>query len=71
LARPDSPMSTAVRALGDPRVTLVDLTDAFCDETRCYAAVGGLQVYYDYNHVQRAYAMKLVDQLDAGIKRQT
>lgn len=70
-ALPDSPMSTAVRALGDPRVTLVDLTDAFCDETRCYAAVGGLQVYYDYNHVQRAYAMKLVDQLDAGIKRQT
>ncbi len=68
-ALPDSPMSTAVRALGDPRVTLVDLTDTFCDETQCYAAVGGLQVYYDYNHVQRAYAMKLVDQLDAGIKR--
>jgi len=49
------PMVAAVEALKPPRTGVVDMTDQFCDASRCYAAIGGLYVYFDENHVARSY----------------
>lgn len=51
---PDA-MSAAVAAVG-PSVTYLDLTDLFCDEARCFAAVGGEVVYRDTSHLTWNYA---------------
>jgi peptidoglycan/LPS O-acetylase OafA/YrhL len=40
-------------------VTVVDLTDRFCDATTCPAAIGGVVVYADGNHISDAYAPTL------------
>jgi peptidoglycan/LPS O-acetylase OafA/YrhL len=41
------------------RVQLVDFTDHFCDAERCYAAVGGAIVYYDFDHLTGQFARTL------------
>lgn len=40
-------------------VQTLDLTSAFCDETRCYPVVGGLPVYYDNDHITGTFARSL------------
>lgn len=40
-------------------VTVVDLTDRFCDETTCPAVIGGVGVYADLNHITNVYAPTL------------
>ena len=44
--------SAAVAAdeLGGDRFRTVDLTDFYCDRTRCYPVIGGVLVYADGNH---------------------
>ncbi|MDP5227235.1 MULTISPECIES: acyltransferase family protein [Arthrobacter] len=49
------PVVAAVEALKPPRTGVVDMTDQFCDASRCYAAIGGLYVYFDGDHVARSY----------------
>jgi len=64
---PDAAMA-AVDQLASENVELVDLTDFFCDETTCYAAIGGAVVYWDANHMSaqfsRTLAPYLLGQLD-------
>ncbi|MFI9486725.1 acyltransferase family protein [Promicromonospora sp. NPDC052451] len=40
-------------------VTVVDLTDRFCDETTCPAVLGGVSVYADLNHISDVYGPTL------------
>ncbi len=49
-------VALAAEAVGHDSVRVLDLTDQFCDNTRCYTAVGGLSVFYDENHIARSYA---------------
>lgn len=38
----EDPMTLAARRMASPRLTLVDLSRAFCDRDRCYPVVGGV-----------------------------
>ncbi len=49
------PMRAAFKTVRDPKIRLIDTTDAFCDEKSCYAGVGGVAVYYNQDHLNREY----------------
>ncbi len=71
---PADPSIAAARELRDRGVSVADLTDAFCDESTCWGAVGGVIVYADGHHITGTYARTiaprlekiLVDRLDNG-----
>lgn len=42
----------------------IDFTDAFCDDSFCYAVAGQMLVYFDPTHLNRQYSLKLVPQLE-------
>ncbi|WP_371151689.1 acyltransferase family protein [Buchananella felis] len=68
-AIPSAPLNFAVERFNDPGVRLVDLTGAFCDAENCYAAVGGVQIYFDHDHMQRQYSILLSEELEAALER--
>lgn len=67
---PDA-LTVAVERMTTDRVSLVDLSDLFCDDTTCYAAVGGAPVYHDFNHLtaqfSRSLAPMLLDRIGGGL----
>ena len=40
-------------------VHLADLTSSFCDDSTCYAAIGGAEVYWDVDHLTATYSRSL------------
>ena len=56
------PQKKANQALGDA-VVGIDLTDAFCDESRCYSVIGDVVVYADNNHISGRYSRTLMNYL--------
>lgn len=54
------PVAEAAQGMGNPKVKVLDLSDQFCDAQTCYAVIGGLQVYADYDHAARSYIHSLV-----------
>ncbi len=48
----------AVRA-AVPDLAVLDARSRFCDQARCYGAVGGVAVYFDASHLTRSYARSL------------
>lgn len=65
-ALPEDPIQQAAAILAN-RVTFVDLTSQFCDSSACYAAVGGVPVYFDHDHVSRLFGLRLTEPLRAQI----
>lgn len=65
IALPADPIVAAAKR--SPDVTLIDLTANFCDDTLCYAVIGGMPVYYDINHINRSYIELLAPELSAAI----
>ena len=67
------PFVEAFEALEREDATVLDLSDAFCDEELCYALIGGLPVHFDDRHVSRSYsqtlAPRLWDQLEPLLAR--
>jgi hypothetical protein len=65
-------MTVGVELADSDRIQLVDLTDHFCDEHRCYATVGGAIVYYDFDHLTgqfaRTLAPFLLEELGGGMR---
>lgn len=45
------------------RVSRVDLNDYFCDERRCFAAIGGVTVYRDEHHMTATFSRTLAPYL--------
>ncbi len=73
-ALPPDPIAIAAARSADPHVRAIDLSDSFCDAERCYAAVGGIPVYFDGDHLNREYVRMLaptigeaIDQVSAGL----
>ncbi|MDQ1059762.1 peptidoglycan/LPS O-acetylase OafA/YrhL [Arthrobacter globiformis] len=56
VAQPEDPLITAAKSSYNRDVQLVDLTDYFCDQRKCYTVVGGVNVYFDANHLNREYS---------------
>jgi peptidoglycan/LPS O-acetylase OafA/YrhL len=67
---PDA-LTRGVELASSDRIGMVDLTDHFCDEQRCYAAVGGAIVYHDFNHMtaqfSRSLAPFLLESIGGGL----
>ncbi|WP_193750438.1 acyltransferase family protein [Curtobacterium luteum] len=40
-------------------VRYVPVEDRFCDESRCYSAIGGVSVYFDGSHLSNTYSTSL------------
>lgn len=59
-ALPPDPIADTVVKMGDPRVKLLDFSDQFCDESKCYAVIGGLHVYFDRDHAARSYVRSML-----------
>ena len=53
------PLAAAARSLRSPRVRLIDLTEHFCDDRRCFAVIGGALVQHDRTHMTTAFAATL------------
>ncbi|WP_175477534.1 acyltransferase family protein [Curtobacterium sp. MCBA15_008] len=41
------------------QIRYVPVFDRFCDDARCYSAVGGVSVYFDGSHLSHAYSSSL------------
>ncbi|HEX2130805.1 MAG TPA: acyltransferase family protein [Actinophytocola sp.] len=57
VAHPPDPLVEVARSSDE--VTLVDLTDHFCDARRCYAVVGNVAVYFDGDHLNLEFSRSL------------
>ncbi|XAS66566.1 acyltransferase family protein [Micrococcaceae bacterium Sec5.7] len=55
-AQPEDPLTLAARISSNGNVRLLDFTDFFCTPGKCYTVVGGVNVYYDANHLNRGYS---------------
>ena len=67
-AQPPDPLAEVARSMSDnPKVSLIDLTDYFCDERRCYAVVGNVAVYFDANHMNLEFARSLAPMLASAL----
>lgn len=56
-----------MRHLDSDFVTVVDLSDMLCPNGMCKAAIGGVVVYLDDNHLTRAYGLTLAPAMEDEI----
>ncbi|QDY90639.1 acyltransferase [Arthrobacter sp. UKPF54-2] len=68
LALPADPMKAAVQALKLPSVSGLDMSRYFCDGERCHAAVGGISIYFDKDHLNREVVELLVPKFEAQLR---
>lgn len=62
-AQPPDPLMAAAADGAVAGVVAVDMTDQFCDETLCYAVVGGVPVYFDGDHLNLEYVRMLAPEI--------
>ncbi|MFY9636054.1 MAG: acyltransferase family protein [Cellulosimicrobium cellulans] len=67
MAAPEDPIVYAARANEDQGVKLVDLTDYFCDDDRCYSVIGGVVVYFDGDHLNGEFSRLLAPMIEARL----
>lgn len=54
-AQPADPLVAAAEGAGNDKVLLLDFSNYFCAADKCYTVIGGVNVYYDANHLNREY----------------
>lgn len=67
-AHPADPLVEVARSTGNPGVSVIDLTDHFCDEKQCYAVVGNVAVYYDIDHLNSEYSRSTVPMIKKALE---
>jgi peptidoglycan/LPS O-acetylase OafA/YrhL len=65
----DDPMVDAARGMRSANVSVADLTDHLCFETRCPTVIGGVIVYFDTHHLTRTYSRSLARFLEPHLTR--
>lgn len=63
------PQPGAVAQLARPDVTLIDLTDVYCDDQDCLPVIGGVPVYRDSNHLTDTFAGTLAPYFEVALDR--
>ncbi|MDQ3787764.1 MAG: acyltransferase [Actinomycetota bacterium] len=58
-AHPPDPLTEVAKTTRVRDVTLIDLSDYFCDERRCYAVVGNVAVYFDGDHMNLEFSRSM------------
>ncbi|WP_434450936.1 acyltransferase family protein [Lentzea sp. E54] len=66
-AQPPDPLGEVVKSTRNPRVSLIDLTDYFCDQKLCYGVIGNVAVYYDGDHVNSEYSRTLTPMVEKAL----
>jgi peptidoglycan/LPS O-acetylase OafA/YrhL len=66
-AQPPDPVVAAAGEAGSSSISVLDLSDRFCDETSCYAVIGGIPVYYDADHLNLEYVRMLRPQIEERV----
>ncbi len=61
------PLAAAALTTTSPRERLIDLTDVFCDASRCFPVIGGVLVIKDYGHLTALFSTTLGGILDRVI----
>jgi len=69
-AQPPDPLSEVARTSDNPRVSLADFTDYFCDERKCHGVVGNVTVYFDPDHLNAAFSRSLAPVLAQELNRE-
>jgi len=69
IAQKTDPLAEVARSSPNPGVSLIDLTDYFCDSSRCYAVIGNVAIYFDWDHLNREYSRTLAPVLGAELRR--
>ncbi len=49
------------------RVSLINLSDAFCDANTCHSVIGGLIAYRDSHHLTATFALTLIPRLEKAM----
>jgi hypothetical protein len=49
-------------------VSLIDMTDSFCDESSCPAIIDGMVVYTDSQHLSRTFSESLAPELEDQLR---
>ncbi len=63
------PENPAAHVAGLPdTVSLIDMTDAFCDESTCPAVIDGMVVYTDSQHLSRTFSESLAPELEDQLR---
>jgi peptidoglycan/LPS O-acetylase OafA/YrhL len=64
------PIASAARSAkaAGSDVTLLDFSDTYCDDTDCFAVIGGANVYRDQDHLTRTFATTLGPFIGAALK---
>lgn len=68
-ALPTDPIVVAAQAAQDSAISVLDLSDRFCDDETCYAVVGGIPVYYDADHLNLEFARLLRPEIEEAVGR--
>nr|WP_314843623.1 acyltransferase family protein [uncultured Microbacterium sp.] len=68
-AHPVDPLVIAGESLLSPSVSVLDLTDRFCDDETCYSSVGGVPVYFDADHLNLEYVRMLAPEIEGAADR--
>ncbi len=66
---PADPLVAAARAIDDPRIRTVDLTNRICGPQVCDPVVGGVVVYFDGSHLTATYARTLAPFLEPAVRK--
>lgn len=67
-ALPTNYMINAAEKVQNRRVIITDLSNYFCDRSRCYPALGGTWIYADESHVRAPFIRALAPYLDQQLK---
>ena len=62
------PAANSVAFAASKRVSLIDLSDAFCDANTCHSVVGGLIAYRDPHHLTATFALTLIPRLEKAME---
>jgi hypothetical protein len=66
---PEDQSESAVKRVGSPRITFLDLTDHICASETCSAVIGGVVTYFDGSHLTATYASTLDRYLGPPLRR--
>ena len=64
----DSASPMVASAESTPGVSMIDLSDVFCDSDRCHTVIGGLVVYFDSHHITSSFSKTLSKRLGAELE---
>lgn len=61
------PAVNSVALAASKRISLIDLSAAFCDADTCHSVVGGLIAYRDSHHLTATFALTLIPRLEKAM----